>query len=232
MDGAILSLLNDSNEYMRAVYALVVLLISAVIGGAFGVEREKNGHAAGLRTHMIISLAGTLAGFFGRVMEGSTPYVLGGTVLAMAFISMGSIAYNGKDVKGVTTSSTVFITGLIGLAIGLGYIAEGLIATALCLILLITLTFVERKTSKRDPTIIFILNDDKDFASTVVSSSKTYGLKIRNMSSKIVQYHNEDAVRVEVTFYKAPDETITSLAEEVASLVSPLHYDVKTPRML
>ena len=46
---------------MRMVIRLAVrLLLAAILGGVLGFERERSGKAAGLRTHMLVSLGSAL----------------------------------------------------------------------------------------------------------------------------------------------------------------------------
>src|SRR5574344_959993 len=126
-------------QNMLGLYALLVIIISLALGGCIGLERELNGHAAGLRTHIIISLAATLVGVIGTGNSNLAPYIAGGAVISLGFISAGSIVQTGKDVHGITTSSTVLVTGIIGLATGLGYVLEAIIATAVVVVALVAL---------------------------------------------------------------------------------------------
>jgi putative Mg2+ transporter-C (MgtC) family protein len=238
MDKAIISLLGDGTDQGKvALYALVVLLISFLLGGLIGLEREFNGHAAGLRTHIIISISATLVALIGEVYSIQTPngslmpFLLGASIISLGFLAAGSIIQTGKDVRGITTSSTVWLAGIIGLAIGIGYILEAIIVTVLALIVLIALSYAELKTSKRNPTVTLFLDSQTDIADKLVKTASTYGLKIKNISSKISKFKNQDALKVNVTFEKAPSETVKAFAEEIESNLSPLSIDVKVPRV-
>lgn len=229
MDGWIRSfdLTTDSG---RVLYALLVILFGIFCGGAIGVEREMNGHAAGLRTHTLTAIAGTIVGFLTVCYTSNSAALLVGAMIALGFISAGSIFFNGKGVSGTTTSATVFVAGLIGISNGLGYVAESLIGTAFALLVLIMLHYVEKKTSKSSPTAVFIVNNDEDFAKKIVDISTEFSLTIRNIRSEIVKYRSQDAIRVSVVFYSAPMETVKAYAEKVNNLTSPLDYSVKGPK--
>lgn len=234
MDQGILSILGDGTDSgKRALYALVVLLISFVLGGIIGTEREFNGHAAGLRTHIIISVSATMVGIIGIAEKTQTwaPFLYGAVIISLGFLSAGSIIQTGKDVKGITTSSTVWVTGIIGLAVGLGYVLEAIIVTLLSLAVLIILSYVELKTSKRNPTVTLFVDSQTDIGEKIVKTASTYGLKVKNISSKISKYKNQDALKIIVTFDRAPGETVKAFAEEISNSVSPLDLSVKVPRV-
>ncbi|MCI2068253.1 MAG: MgtC/SapB family protein [Bacilli bacterium] len=232
MDQGILSILGDGTDSgKRALYALVVLLISFVLGGIIGTEREFNGHAAGLRTHIIISVSATMVGIIGIAETTWAPFLFGAVIISLGFLSAGSIIQTGKDVKGITTSSTVWVTGIIGLAVGLSYVLEAIIVTLLSLGVLIILSYVELKTSKRNPTVTLFVDSQTDIGEKIVKTASTYGLKVKNISSKISKFKNEDALKIIVTFDRAPGETVKAFAEELSNSVSPLDLTVRVPRV-
>jgi putative Mg2+ transporter-C (MgtC) family protein len=230
MDGAIKAIFDGTDGGM-ALYSLVVILISSFLGGLIGLEREFNGHAAGLRTHMIISISATLVSIIGMGQPTWAPYLIAAVIISLGFLSAGSIIQTGKDVKGITTSSTVWVTGVIGLAVGLSYVLEAIIVTIISLVVLIILSYVELKTSKRNPTITFIVDTQTDVAEQVAKISSAYGLKIHNISSKISKFKNQDALKVIVTFEKAPSETVKACGEEIQTVLIPLSYSYKVPRI-
>ena len=101
------------------------LLISAVLGGIVGAEREAVGKAAGLRTHMMVSLGATLF-VLGAVEVGTAAgdmtRVIQGIATGIGFVGAGTILKR-KDqdqIEGLTTAATIWFTGAIGVAVGLG----------------------------------------------------------------------------------------------------------------
>ena len=49
-----------NNGWGITLYSLIVIVISAILTGLIGLEREKHGYSAGLRTHMLVSVGSTL----------------------------------------------------------------------------------------------------------------------------------------------------------------------------
>lgn len=97
--------------------ALAVLL-AAVIGW----ERSSKRHSAGLRTFMLISLAGCAAALLDQSLLGANmPLLSAAAIIGMAILSCNSILFSSKNqIKGLTTSVGLWCCGIVGLALGAG----------------------------------------------------------------------------------------------------------------
>lgn len=230
MDSAILGIL-DIGEYGLVLYSLIVAIFAILLGGLLGFEREINGHAAGLRTHILITMAGTLVGIIGVTMNENRTFLLLGIVIALGFVSAGSIVQTGKDVRGITTSSTLLLTGVLGFFIGVGYVLEAMVLTLIALGVLVMLHQVETKTSKKNPTITILLDSNVKLGDEIIKVADTFGLKIKNISSKIAKYHDQDVLKVVVTFFKAPKDTIIAFKDELQTAIDPLDIKANLNRL-
>ena len=230
MDSAILGILNIG-EYGLVLYSLIVAIFAILLGGLLGFEREINGHAAGLRTHILITMAGTLVGIIGVTMNENRTFLLLGIVIALGFVSAGSIVQTGKDVRGITTSSTLLLTGVLGFFIGVGYVLEAMVLTLIALGVLVMLHQVESKTSKKNPTITILLDSNVKLGDEIIKVAETFGLKIKNISSKIAKYHDQDVLKVVVTFFKAPKDTIIAFKDELQTAIDPLDIKANLNRL-
>jgi putative Mg2+ transporter-C (MgtC) family protein len=111
-------------------------LLAAGLGAGIGYQRERAGKAAGLRTHILVSSGAALFtlvsiyGFSGAVVDISR--VAAGVVVGIGFIGAGVIlrGQREKQVAGLTTAATIWITAAIGLAAGTGMYLISVIATA------------------------------------------------------------------------------------------------------
>ncbi len=130
----------------------VRLIASIVLGGIIGVEREVNAEGAGLRTHILVSLASCLFALI--VFElladhggtNSDPLRLIEAVTSgVAFLAAGSIITSGGRVKGLTTGAGMWMAGAVGLACGIGNIPLAALAAFLGLIVL----WVFQRASRR-----------------------------------------------------------------------------------
>ncbi len=230
MDSSILGIL-DIGEYGLVLYSLIVAIFAILLGGLLGFEREINGHAAGLRTHILITMAGTLVGIIGVTMNENRTFLLLGIVIALGFVSAGSIVQTGKDVRGITTSSTLLLTGVLGFFIGVGYVLEAMVLTLIALGVLVMLHQVESKTSKKNPTITILLDSNVKLGDEIIKVAETFGLKIKNISSKIAKYHDQDVLKVVVTFFKAPKDTIIAFKDELQTAIDPLDIKANLNRL-
>lgn len=120
------------------------------LGAAVGIERELDGHDAGVRTHALLSLGAAL---FGALSVGAwgdfvveraasnvqiDPTRIASYVVAgVGFLAGGAIIKQADRVRGLTTASSLWVTTAIGLACGIGFYAGALIATLAALVMLL-----------------------------------------------------------------------------------------------
>jgi len=112
-------------------------LIALALGALIGLEREKIGKEAGIRTLMIISAGATLFTLAGL----SLPYIISGgntseilarnsgfiaiianIVVGIGFLGGGIIIKNEEHIRGMTTAAIIWFTAAIGILIGIGLI--------------------------------------------------------------------------------------------------------------
>jgi putative Mg2+ transporter-C (MgtC) family protein len=101
------------------------LLLAAVLGGAIGAERELNDQAAGLRTHMLLTIGAclfTVISAYGfRRGVGTDPSRLAAQIVTgIGFLGGGAIVRHGLTVKGLTTAASIWATASVGVAVGAG----------------------------------------------------------------------------------------------------------------
>jgi putative Mg2+ transporter-C (MgtC) family protein len=119
----------------------VRLLLAAFLGGLIGVQREKTGKPAGLRTHMLICIGATLftlVSVFGFAENLDSSRVAAGVVTGVGFIGAGAIIFRSQEgyVTGLTTAATIWIVAGIGVAVGAGLYIASVITTAITLAVL------------------------------------------------------------------------------------------------
>ena len=132
------------------------LLIAAFLGGLLGYEREQQGKAAGVRTHMMVGLGAALfvvASLQDEAMDDAMSRVIQGIVAGVGFLGAGTIIKTEKlmDVKGLTTAAGIWFTAAIGVAVGLGHEMTALVATLIALIVLHILPFLMRREEEQGP---------------------------------------------------------------------------------
>jgi putative Mg2+ transporter-C (MgtC) family protein len=102
----------------------VALLAAYLLAVPLGWNREKEERSAGLRTFPLVAVAS--CGFLQAAegMAGEHPEALArvieGVIAGMGFIGGGAILRLKDSVKGTATAASLWVTGAIGVACGLG----------------------------------------------------------------------------------------------------------------
>jgi putative Mg2+ transporter-C (MgtC) family protein len=107
------------------------LLLAAVFGAMIGFEREGAHGSAGLRTHILISVAAclfTLLAFeiYATALDGGSNNpdpirAVEATTAGIAFLGAGAIFRSRGDVRGLTTGAGMWLAGAVGVSAALGY---------------------------------------------------------------------------------------------------------------
>ncbi|MCO4858084.1 MgtC/SapB family protein [Herbaspirillum sp. WGmk3] len=140
---------------ISATDVILRLSVSAVLGSLIGIERERLSWAAGLRTHMLVSVGSTLimlvsAYGFAHILE-SDKVVLDPSRMAaqvvsgIGFLGAGSILLRGEIIRGLTTAASLWTVAAIGLAVGGGMYVAAVTGTSIVLIILAGIKPLERR---------------------------------------------------------------------------------------
>lgn len=146
---------SDLSDIEQATRVTLRLLLAAFLGGILGYERERQGKAAGVRTHMLVCLGAALfvlAPEQGGAMDDAMSRVIQGVVAGVGFLCAGTIIKSDglAEVTGLTTAAGLWLTAAIGVAIGLGHEATAILATLLALFILHLLPLILEKDDKPD----------------------------------------------------------------------------------
>ncbi|GEM_PF-49403 len=132
---------SDLPDLEQATRIVVRLGMAALLGGLLGWEREHRGKAAGVRTHMLVSMGAAMFVLVAE-QEGITPAdnsrVLQGIIAGVGFLGAGTILKSdgAHQIRGLTTAAGIWLTAAIGVAAGLGREATALLSTVLALLVL------------------------------------------------------------------------------------------------
>lgn len=220
MDKAIISLVYKYEGWGMALYILIVTLIAGFLSIFIGIEREAKGQAAGLRTHVLLSVGCTLMISISIWAIGlaqgldlknwsanrdSVNYdaarIAAGIISGIGFLSAGTIIKTGISVRGLTTAATLWICTGIGMACGCGFILEAIITTAVTLFFLTSLSFVERWLYKRSPSVHIIVARNVPIIKEVNDIANDNQLIVKNVKTMNIKMEDgREAVDVKVYF--------------------------------
>lgn len=106
------------------------LALALVIGGVIGWERELTGKAAGLRTHMLVSLGAALFVLIplqlSETLEADAlSRVIQGVATGVGFLGAGEILHRSSQegkpvVRGLTSAAAIWATAALGITAGCG----------------------------------------------------------------------------------------------------------------
>lgn len=138
------------------------LLLAALLGAVIGINRERHEWAAGLRTHMLVSVGSALAilvsafGFSDALTQQNVnldPSRIAAQVISgIGFLGAGTILFMQREqvIRGLTTAAGLWAVASVGLACGAGLYAAASMATLLLWAILALLKPFERRYLRRN----------------------------------------------------------------------------------
>lgn len=171
------------------------LALAAAAAFAIGLNRDEHGHAAGLRTTLLVCLAATIAMIQANLLIntiGKKPdsfVVLDlmrlplGILSGMGFIGAGAIVRRKDMAKGVTTAATLWFVTVMGICFGGGQLALGVVSFALAFITLWLLKYLEtRILLERRAMLTLVADDEAPDAEEIQRGLTSAGYQIRSMA--------------------------------------------------
>jgi putative Mg2+ transporter-C (MgtC) family protein len=137
----------ETNQMVRV---FIRLMISAILGGVLGLQREKEGKPAGLQTHMLVATGATM--FTLAPLEASMTIqdlsrVIQGVATGIGFIGAGTILKltEQREITGLTTAAGLWLTAAIGMAVGAGRLWLPVLGMLLAMVVLSLLGALEAR---------------------------------------------------------------------------------------
>ncbi len=132
------------------------LLLTLVLSGLIGLERQVHRRDAGLRTHILVALGSCLImltsiyvfDIYKDQVALDPVRIAAGVVTGIGFLGAGTIIREPDGVKGLTTAASLWVVSAIGLAAGIGFNKMAILATILVLIVLHFLRYLEAPLAK------------------------------------------------------------------------------------
>ena len=135
----------------------IKLVLAAFLGGVIGFERERRGKPAGLRTHMLVSLAAAvfvLAAREAAALSGESldsVRAMAGVAQGVGFLGAGVILQSRGEVRWLTTAAALWSAAAVGLSVAMGMYYIATLAAVLVWGVLRGGEVVERRYISRPP---------------------------------------------------------------------------------
>ena len=132
---------------------LLRLGAASFVGLLLGLDRELQGHEAGIRTHALVALSSAMimasslmltAQLRGDEFQPDPLRAVQGLAQAIGFIAAGVIFVRGASVVNMTTAANIWVAAAIGIASGAGQYRLVLVGTGLGFVLLTLLKLFQR----------------------------------------------------------------------------------------
>ncbi len=133
------------------------LALTVIAGILLGTERSRSGHAAGLRTTLLVMLAASVAMIQMNLLMESNGKPQNsfavmdlmrlplGILTGVGFIGAGAIIHKNELVIGVTTAATMWFATVVGLCLGGGQLVLGSVSTLIGFLVLWGLRWFEER---------------------------------------------------------------------------------------
>ncbi|MDD3087217.1 MAG: MgtC/SapB family protein [Candidatus Omnitrophica bacterium] len=128
------------------------LVLTVVLSGLIGLERQLHKRTAGLRTHILVSLGSCLImltslyvfDIYKEITKLDPSRIAAGVITGIGFLGAGTIIRDREGVRGLTTAASLWVVAGIGLATGCGFKRAAIYATVLTLVVLFFLRYIEK----------------------------------------------------------------------------------------
>jgi putative Mg2+ transporter-C (MgtC) family protein len=129
------------------------LILAAIFGGIIGLEREVRDKPAGLRTNILICVGSTLfmslSTRVAQLLGGDPTRIAAQIISGIGFLGAGAVLHSHGFVLGLTTAATIWVVAGVGMALGSGMYGVATFVTAMSLVTLYFLSYVEDRIQGR-----------------------------------------------------------------------------------
>lgn len=137
------------------LYILQSLGLTLLFVGLIGFERQKKHKIAGMTTHLMVAFGACALAIVQEYMVADSldfiranpdlasniiverQRIIAQIIAGVGFLGTGAIIKTNGYVTGLTTASTLWISAIIGIIFGLGYIELGIVVSVFALLTLI-----------------------------------------------------------------------------------------------
>lgn len=186
------------------------IVVAAFLGGVIGAERDIHRRQAGLRTHLIVSMASAtfmvVSAHFvyfqnyvpGQLVTVDTSRIAASVVAGVGFLGGGSILRTGASVQGLTTAAGLWLVAAIGLCAGSGMYVESVFVTVVGLLALTVLRALEDKNVVRRRVVLTVNSSQR---TRLTSPFDAVTAELRALEAKVLDFdYRDDRVAQQTSF--------------------------------
>ena len=197
LDQKIAELLNnwqvDGWPIGNLILVLIAILLSVILCGIIGIEREWRGRSAGLRTHLLVGVGScvimiiSIYGFpalFGEKRD--VARLAAQIITGVGFLGAGAIIHRNDGIKGLTTAGTIWIVMAIGIACGSFNFVIAVITTLVIFVVLTIFKKVEAKLTSKKMILVVTAPTDKPVLAKILAISTEFDCNVKTLSTDLI----------------------------------------------
>lgn len=225
-----------SELYISEIEIVLRLLVTVVLCGVIGFERETRDQSAGFRTHILLGLGAALFtlvsayGFTefteaalrseGRGIQFDPTRVVAQVATGVGFLGAGAIIRQGTDIRGLTTAASLWAAAAIGVAVGAGFLFGAVSTTVVVLLSLYLLRKVRAIIVPRLRTDYGVMNLTFEGAggniSEVTALLDRHDIAVRSLDAELEDGQSHYSIRMHIP----PSRNAQDVLEEITALPS------------
>lgn len=217
-------------EELTMASVAVRLIIATILGSFVGMERAHKRYAAGIRTFALVCLGSALATLVGLYLAetGGSDSDIGRIpaqiLCGIGFLGAGTIIVTErKQVKGLTTAAGLWVTAAMGMAVGAGFVWEGIVCFVLIFLTTYYMNYMARYVENHTRTIELYIEIEKKGIEPFLLFLKDAGyviISIERRKDKTI-FDEDIALRVEFDMLKRKNHA--DIMDELLK-VEQVHY--------
>ena len=130
---------------VNLVNASFRLVLALLLGALVGTERKHKGQVAGIRTFALISMGACLSMLLSiyvpqeymGLKNGDPGRIAAQVITGIGFLGGGAMIQQRGVVRGLTTAAGIWITAIIGMAVGVGMYMASIVCTLLIFMVIV-----------------------------------------------------------------------------------------------
>ncbi|MEJ2684571.1 MAG: MgtC/SapB family protein [Candidatus Sulfobium sp.] len=215
---------------------ILKLLLGMVLGGFIGFERQTHSRPAGFRTQLLVCVACVLImivseGYYaggpahpGYVVDPTR--IAAGAMTGVGFLGAGVILKTGLSIQGLTTAACIWIVSAIGLAIGAGQYAAGIVGFVITVFSLWVLRIFEERIPRMVYKHVTMVTDESGDEDAIRSIFGGRGYKLLKMDYRIELPINEKTYMF--TASSGDDSALKELIADITGLPYVKRLEIKS----
>lgn len=217
-------------QEFNAASIFLRLLLSVVLGGLLGLDRVKKHQAAGIRTFSLVCLGSALViltneFIYYKAGGGDTSRMAAQVISGIGFLGAGTIIVTANNrIRGLTTAACLWVSAVLGLAIGSGLYIVSIFCFALALTIMKVLQYYHDWYDGREPVMeLYLEIDPKNGVSALRTFAKEKFFTIKTIHRKKEKPLTRDDLCVTVELDLNGHEKHKDILESLKK-IKEIHY--------